>query len=255
MEYVIIIPARYASSRLPGKPLALVGGLPMIQRVYQQARLSQAREVVIATDDLRVAELARGFGAEVVMTAAEHASGTDRLEEVVCIRNYPPEQIVVNLQGDEPLIPPELLDQVATALAESSAPMATLCEPIRHRDDFFNPNIVKVVRNAARIALYFSRAPIPFARDIALDSDAAWQQAALPALRHIGLYAYRAGLLHQFVGWPVSPLEQIEALEQLRALSQGVDILVEEARVTPPPGVDTPADLELINQLWIERAK
>ena len=197
MDFVVVIPARHASSRLPGKPLALVGGLPMVQRVHQQARRSQAREVVIATDDLRIAEVARGFGAEVVMTSTEHASGTDRLEEVVRLRRYAPEQIVVNLQGDEPLIPPQLLDQVAAALLHGTAPMATLCEPIVEREDFFNPNVVKVVCDAAGRALDFSRAPIPWARD-------AWAgrrdeiPLGLPMRRHVGLYAYRVSFLRRY---------------------------------------------------------
>ena len=246
-EYRVIIPARYASTRLPGKPLLDIAGKPMIQRVYEQASRSGAAEVIIATDDSRIEEAARGFGARVVMTREDHESGTDRLQEVVTALSLPDEAIVVNVQGDEPLIPPLVIDQVARNLAQSTAGISTLSEPLDDITTVFDPNAVKVVADAAGYALYFSRAPIPFSRETYNVAD---NNGALPphmlVQRHIGIYGYRVSLLHDFVRWGSCALEKTECLEQLRAMWHGVKIHVEQAAVTPPAGVDTQADLDRV---------
>jgi 3-deoxy-manno-octulosonate cytidylyltransferase (CMP-KDO synthetase) len=205
--------------------------------------------VVIATDDERIGAVAQGFGAEVVMTAASHPSGTDRLQEAVTRLGLPESAIVVNVQGDEPLIPPAVIDQVAANLADhADCGIATLCEALRAVEPFLDPNVVKLVRGVDGRALYFSRAPIPWPRDAF-----ALERTALPAgcvpLRHIGIYAYRVAFLHRFVGWPVGALEKLESLEQLRALENGVGIHAAEACAEIPGGVDTPADLERVNRL------
>ena len=250
-EYRVIIPARYASTRLPGKPLQDIAGKPMIQRVYEQACRSQAKEVVIATDDQRIEAAAREFGANVVMTREDHESGTDRLQEVVSKLQLGDDEIVVNVQGDEPLIPPQVIDQVAANLAASSAGISTLSEPVDRIETVFDPNAVKVVADAEGYALYFSRAPIPFGRD---GYDIVNRSGDLPSLmsvqRHIGIYGYRVRLLHDFVQWGSCPLEKTECLEQLRAMWHGVKIHVEQAVVTPPAGVDTQADLERVRALF-----
>lgn len=248
MAFTVIIPARYSSSRLPGKPLADIAGHPMIRHVWDRAGESEAARVVIATDSEAVLECARGFGAQALMTDADHASGTDRLEEVVRELALPDEAIVVNVQGDEPLIPPSLINQVAATLeAHPDAAIATLCERITDAGNLFNPNVVKVVMDGAGRALYFSRAPIPWARGV-FEEDGAG--TVLPEsttyYRHIGIYAYRVHLLHQFVQWSPAPPEQTESLEQLRALWHGARIQVAEAHETPPGGVDTPEDLERV---------
>ena len=210
----VIIPARYASTRLPGKPLADVAGKPLIARVYDCARASGAKHIIVATDDARIASAVSAFGGDVCMTAATHASGTDRLAEVIATRNIPGDAIVVNLQGDEPLMPGALIKQVAETLsADPDADMATACHALRDFDAWQNPNVTKVVCDAAGYALYFSRAPIPWPRDAMLAQSRATPQA----WRHIGLYAYRAAFIHEYAAWPPSPLEQIESLEQLRA--------------------------------------
>ncbi|TXH96392.1 MAG: 3-deoxy-manno-octulosonate cytidylyltransferase [Rheinheimera sp.] len=240
MAFVVVIPARYASSRLPGKPLADIAGKTMIERVWAQARLSGACRVVIATDDARVEAVAKAFGAEVVMTSAQHNSGTERLAEVVQLLALTPEQVVVNVQGDEPFIPPAIIAQVAQNLAgQHKARMATLSVPLMHQDDVTNPNVVKVVCDKDGYALYFSRSTVPFDRDGAF--TAAFSRIYR---RHIGIYAYRAGFIQDYVRWPVSELEQIECLEQLRVLWQGEAIHVDTALEVPALGVDTPADLE-----------
>lgn len=250
MGFVVVIPARYASSRLPGKPLADIAGQSMIERVYRQAKLSAARDVVVATDDARVADAVRNFGGKVCMTSASHPSGTDRIEEVARQLQLADDDIVVNVQGDEPLIPPENIDQVAGNLAANGAcSAATLCEPIQAAADVFNPNIVKVVAAQNGEALYFSRAVIPWDRD----AYAKLAPGALPALagayrRHIGIYAYRVSLLRAFVGWGACALENTEALEQLRILFHGHRLHVAEARVAAPGGVDTPEDLERVRR-------
>lgn len=239
MAFIVVIPARYASSRLPGKPLADIAGLTMIERVYRQAKLSAASQVVVATDDERIAAAVRRFGGEVCITAASHNSGTERLAEVVTTLGLTPETIVVNVQGDEPFIPPAIIDQVATNLAmQQKARMATLAVPLAHQEEVNNPNVVKVVTDKQGYALYFSRSAIPFDRDNQFSCDLANHYR-----RHIGLYAYRAGFILDYVRWPSSTLEQIEALEQLRVLWQGEAIHVATALQVPAVGVDTPADL------------
>lgn len=252
MSFTVVIPARYASSRLPGKPLATIAGVPMIRHVYEQSCRSGADRVLVATDDERIEQACRDFGAEVVMTSPDHASGTDRLQEVAARLALPDDARVVNVQGDEPLIPPALIDQVARALNDyPDAAIATLCERIHRTGDLFNPNVVKVVRDHQGYAHYFSRAPVPWFR-------AGWPSGHVPdslpddyrAWRHIGIYGYRVGLLHRFVAWPPAPTELTESLEQLRALYQGARIHVGEALETPPAGVDTPEDLERVRQ-WL----
>lgn len=247
--FTVIIPARFASSRLPGKPLQRIAGKPMVQWVWEQARKSNATRVVIATDDVRILQVCQGFGAEVLMTRAEHDSGTDRLAEVAKALGLADDAIVVNVQGDEPLIPPAVIDQVASNLAgHDEAGMATLAEPIEDVATLFNPNVVKVSTDLNGLALTFSRAPLPWARDdFAQDRDQL--PVGVPYRRHIGIYAYRAGFLQAFVGWGPCWLERCESLEQLRALWHGVRIHVEDAVEAPPAGVDTPDDLERVRRL------
>lgn len=257
MSYTVVIPARFASTRLPGKPLADIAGKPMIAHVYDRARESHANRVIIATDDPRIETACRGFGAEVVMTSAGHTSGTDRLEEVARLMNFGPDERVVNVQGDEPLIPPELIDQVAVNLeTHPDAAIATLCEPISDVASVFNPNVVKVVFDYRGMAHYFSRAPIPWARDAWRAEDSG---RALPEgvgyYRHIGIYGYRVNLLRNFVTWPPAPTEVTESLEQLRALHNGARIHVEEACRVPPSGVDTQQDLDRLRQYMAAKQK
>lgn len=250
MSFTVVIPARYASSRLPGKPLADINGSPMVRHVYEQACRSGASRVLVATDDERILEACAAFGAEALMTSPDHASGTDRLQEVVQSLGLPDDARVVNVQGDEPLIPPGLIDQVAGALIDyPDAAISTLCERITRPEDLFNPNVVKVVHDRDGYAHYFSRSPMPWLRD-------QWQPLAMPerlpddyhAWRHIGIYGYRVSLLHRFVSWPPAPTETTESLEQLRALYNGARIHVSEAAEAPPAGVDTPEDLERVRQ-------
>ncbi|WP_346839970.1 3-deoxy-manno-octulosonate cytidylyltransferase [Microbulbifer sp. SAOS-129_SWC] len=249
LSFDVIIPARYASSRLPGKPLADIAGRPMVQRVYERAQQSRAERVIVATDDMRVAEAVQGFGGEVVMTSAEHASGTDRLQEVAANLGLGDDRILVNVQGDEPLIPPQVIDQVAANLAANpGAGVATLAEPIHTLEDFRNPNIVKVVAAESGLARYFSRAPIPWPRD-AFAVEATVLPAGLVPRRHIGIYAYRVALLNQFVSWPMAPLEAIESLEQLRFLYHDESIHVADAAAEVPGGVDTEQDLQRMREL------
>jgi 3-deoxy-manno-octulosonate cytidylyltransferase (CMP-KDO synthetase) len=248
MSYIVVIPARHGSTRLPGKPLLDIAGKPMVQRVWEQARLSAASEVVIATDDQRIFDAAESFGASVCMTATDHPSGTDRLQEVAAHLGWADEQIVVNVQGDEPLIPPTVIDSVATNLAaHADAGIATLCEGISDIAELLDPNAVKVVFDARGLALYFSRATIPWPREPFKSS-----QQVMPAegnwYRHIGIYAYRTAFLHEYVTWPPAPLEQLEQLEQLRALHNGVGIHVAPAGERVPGGVDTQADLDLVRE-------
>ncbi len=249
MNFHIIIPARYASSRLPGKPLSDIAGKPMVQHVYERACESGAESVTIATDDARIQSAAEAFDARVCMTSDRHQSGTDRLQEVVAQLKLPDEAIVVNVQGDEPLIPAAVINQVAANLAaDEKASVATLCEPIESVEDFCNPNIVKVVTDTNGRALYFSRAPIPYPRDAFAGEGSALPEG-LSARRHIGIYAYRVGLLHRFVSWAQAPLERFESLEQLRVMWQGEVIHVAEACEAVPGGVDTEADLERVRLL------
>ena len=248
-SFIAVIPARHASSRLPGKPLAEIAGEPMVAHVWRRAGESRASRVVVATDDTRIREALEPLGAEVVMTRDDHPSGTDRLAEVAERLGLADDAVLVNVQGDEPLIPPVLIDQVAARLFDDpEASIATLAEPITDVETLFNPNAVKVVRALSGRALYFSRAPIPwdreaFARRPELLETDAW-------LRHIGLYAYRAGFLADYRDWPPSPLERLEQLEQLRALHHGHAIQVALARVPHPAGVDTEADLARVRALF-----
>lgn len=249
MSFYVVIPARYASTRLPAKPLKLIAGKPMIQHVYERACLSAARAVIIATDDERIEQVAKGFGAQVVMTSPSHNSGTDRLQEVARTLGLQGDDILVNVQGDEPLIPPEVINQVAENLAANSyASVATLSEPIHSLDDFRNPNIVKAVADQTGRALYFSRAPIPWPRDHFAKGDNSLPNN-FPAQRHIGIYAYRAALLDRFVTWPQASLEVIESLEQLRVLANGEAIHIALACAQVPGGVDTEADLLRVKAL------
>ncbi len=242
MEFVVVIPARYGSSRLPGKPLADIAGKPMIQHVYEKAVASGASQVVIATDDERVKKVCDGFCNHVLMTAEHHQSGTERLAEVVAQLTLPMDTIIVNVQGDEPLLPPENVYQVAHLLASSDAPMATLSVAIDSAEEVFNPNAVKVVSDKDNNALYFSRASIPYSRDAMMAGDNETLNLA-HYQRHIGIYAYRAGFISKYIELEASPLEQLESLEQLRVLHHGYRIKVEEAKVAPEAGVDTPEDL------------
>lgn len=245
MKFKVVIPARYASTRLPAKPLLDLGGKPMVARVAERALLSGAEEVWVATDHAEVQAAAELHGLSVLLTRTDHPSGTDRLAEVVEQRGWDDETIVVNVQGDEPLIDPALIAQTARQLAESGADIATVAHPIDDAADFFNPNIVKVVCSAAGDALYFSRAPIPYARDhFARETGGETLPAGMPAYRHVGLYAYRVRFLRAYAQLAPSPLEGFEALEQLRALWHGCRISVAIADHLPAAGVDTPEDAE-----------
>ncbi len=252
-SFDVVIPARFASSRLPGKPLADIAGKPMVEHVYRRARESSAERVIVATDDMRVAEAVRAFGGEVCMTSADHASGTDRLQEVAANLGLASDRILVNVQGDEPLIPPRVIDQVAANLAANTdAGVATLAEPIHTLEDFRNPNIVKVVAAESGLARYFSRAPVPWPRDAFASAGAGKGQelpAGLEPRRHIGIYAYRVAQLNRFVSWPVAPLEHFEALEQLRFLYHDENIHVADACEAVPGGVDTEADLQRMREI------
>jgi len=241
LPYKVIIPARYAATRLPGKVLEDIAGKPLLQHVYETARDSRAESVIIATDDDRINECAGNFGAKVIMTSAEHTSGTERLAEVVETTGEPDDSIIVNLQGDEIGMPGELLDQVAGLLAgDGDRKMATLCEVLDDESAFHDPNIVKVVFDRNGVALYFSRAPIPWPRTPGLHE----------CYRHIGLYAYRAGFLKEFRRLQKPRLEITESLEQLRALYHGEKIYIDIARVKPGHGIDTPADLARARKLY-----
>jgi 3-deoxy-manno-octulosonate cytidylyltransferase (CMP-KDO synthetase) len=249
MAFTVVIPARYGSTRLPGKPLLDIHGKPMVRHVWEQAQLSSAARVVIATDDERIFDAARTFGAEVLMTSPTHPSGTDRLQQVVTALGFEDEHIVVNVQGDEPLIPPQVIDQVASNLeANARAGIATLREEIAVIEDLLSPNIVKVVSDIYGMALYFSRAPVPYPRD-AFMQDRKRMPAQGTWYRHIGIYAYRTQLLHQFVTWLPAPQERLECLEQLRALHNGVAIHVDTACQRVPGGVDTQHDLDEVRRV------
>ncbi|MCC7487181.1 MAG: 3-deoxy-manno-octulosonate cytidylyltransferase [Burkholderiales bacterium] len=249
MKFSVIIPARHASRRFPGKPLADIAGRPMVVRVADRARRSGAAEVLIATDHAEIAAAAARFGHDFVMTSARHACGTDRLAEVAARRRYPAGHIIVNVQGDEPLIDPGLIRDVATGLARRrAAQMSTACHPIREVREFASANVVKVVLDRAGYALYFSRAPVPWARD-AFAGGIRRLPAGLPAYRHLGVYAYRAGFLRRYARLEPAALERFEALEQLRALANGYRIAVAVTRRSAGPGVDTPADLDRVRAL------
>lgn len=242
--FKVVIPARFASSRLPGKPLLDIAGKPMVIQVALQASKSNADEVVIATDHLPISQVVGQHGFISVMTREDHPSGTDRIAEVVQQLDWSDDIIVVNVQGDEPLIDPQLINEVANSLArDAQAVMATACHPIHEIEAFENPNIVKVVLNAKARAMYFSRAPIPYPRD-------AEYREHLNVHRHIGIYAYRVGFLKQYASLPATPLEKIESLEQLRVLYHGYQIAVTVTENAPASGVDTQADLEYVRQLF-----
>lgn len=252
LRFTVLIPARYASSRLPGKALADLGGKPMVVRVAERARASGAGAVWIATNNARIVAAAREHDCDALLTRADHASGTDRLAEAASALGLADDELVVNVQGDEPLVPPELVGRLAHALAQrTTAAMATACVPITDPDRMRNPNVVKVVCDHAGYALYFSRAPIPYARDaIAAGGAAAALPQGLPAFHHLGLYAYRAGFLRAYAKLAPAPIERFEALEQLRALWHGHRIAVIVADAELPPGVDTPQDLERTRRLF-----
>ncbi|MFZ7200489.1 3-deoxy-manno-octulosonate cytidylyltransferase [Avibacterium avium] len=250
--FTVIIPARFASSRLPGKPLADIAGKPMIAHVWQKAQQSGASRVVVATDNQAVAQAVQAFGGEVCMTSEHHNSGTERLAEVVEKLALADDEIVVNIQGDEPLIPPVIVQQVADNLAKNGVKMATLAVPLNDAEELFNPNVVKAVADQSGNVLYFSRAPIPWNRDqFAGLSDEQKTQLVLQSqyLRHIGIYAYRAGFIKQYVQWQPSALENIESLEQLRVLWYGEKIHIDLAKEVPAVGVDTPEDLEKVRAI------
>jgi len=248
-EFYVVIPARYASTRLPGKPLLDIAGKPMVIWVVERAMQSGAKQVVVATDDVRILDVVHAHGYQAVLTREDHASGTDRIAEVALLQGWPENAIVVNVQGDEPLIEAALIVEVAAALANSlDAVMSTACHAIHSKVDFVNPNVVKVVLDAQGHALYFSRAPIPYPRD----SFAADQEALpvdMPAYRHIGIYAYRAGFLSEYASIPQAAIERFESLEQLRVLHHGYKIAVSISNNAPATGVDTEADLEYVRSI------
>ncbi|MDA9611997.1 3-deoxy-manno-octulosonate cytidylyltransferase [OM182 bacterium] len=243
MSFVVIIPARYDSTRLPGKPLLEIAGKPMIQRAWESAKQSSAEAVIVATDDRRIYQTARNFGAEAEMTSTDHSSGSDRVEEVVQSLGLSSDKIVVNVQGDEPLLPPELIDRVALNLKKKpSADIATLASALTNGSEFNDPNVVKVVRDRDEFALYFSRSAIPKSLNV---------KNSFFGLKHIGIYAYRAGVLNKFVRWSVGDLEKAERLEQLRALENGAQIHVGMVEHELPKGVDTRADLERVRDYFL----
>ena len=247
MRFRVVIPSRYGAQRLPGKPLADLGGKPLVLHVCDRARESGASDVLVATDDARIHDACQAAGISVEMTSPHHASGTDRIAEVATRRGWGDDELVVNLQGDEPLMPAADVEQAARLL-ESGADMSTLCTPIHDLQEFLNPNVVKVVADGQGRALYFSRAPIPWNRDGATGGLASQQQYQ-GALRHIGLYGYRVGALKRLAATPPCELEQLEKLEQLRALWLGMRIAIDVARELPGPSVDTPEDLQRVAAL------
>jgi 3-deoxy-manno-octulosonate cytidylyltransferase (CMP-KDO synthetase) len=235
-DFHIVIPARYQSTRLPGKLLMDIGGKTVLERVYLQALKANPQSIVIATDSEKIIDLAQNWQANVILTAPHHMSGTDRIAEVISKGSYAADDIIVNVQGDEPFMEPALIKQVAQILQQSEAPMATLCWPIESLEDFHNPNVVKVVRNRFNQALYFSREPIPCYRD--------QRGSMVSAFKHLGIFAYQAAFLLEFVNWPTAELERIECLEQLRVLYAGHKIQVEEACLPPSQDINTEEDLQ-----------
>ncbi|MGE8643792.1 3-deoxy-manno-octulosonate cytidylyltransferase [Acinetobacter vivianii] len=244
----IVIPARFASSRLPGKPLLLIHGRPMILRVVDQAKkVAGFDDLCVATDDPRIAEVCQAEGVDVVLTNPEHPSGTDRLSEVARIKGWSADDVIVNVQGDEPLLPAQLVQQVTQLLIDNpQCSMSTLCEPIHQLDEFQRDSIVKVVMSNRNEALYFSRATIPYDRD---GAKQAVPTLHTQAFRHLGLYAYRVKLLQEYVTWEQGNLEKLESLEQLRVLENGHRIAIDVAEANLPPGVDTQADLDCLNTM------
>ena len=249
--FTVIIPARLASSRLPEKALVDIAGKPMVVRVAERAKLSEAQRIVVATDHTAIAAACSEYGIEAVLTGKQHTSGTARLAEAALLLGMADSDIAVNVQGDEPLIDPALINRTAELLGSSSAQMATAAHPIADEAEFLNPNCVKVVLDQRRNALYFSRAPIAWPRDAFAETQAVLPEGFAP-LRHIGLYAYRVGFLHQYVGLPPSPLESIESLEQLRVLWHGGKIAVTVCDNAPAAGVDTAEDLQRVRD-WFAR--
>lgn len=247
--FKVVIPARYASTRLPGKPLLDIAGQPMIAHVCARASEAGADEIIVATDDVRIFQAVQALGFAVVMTRADHQSGTERIAEVAKAYGWPADTIIVNLQGDEPLIPPAYIRDVAHALAEQQqAGIATLAAEIADAEEIFNPNAVKVVLDKHGYALYFSRAPIPWERG-AFTAAGGIPTGAMPHLRHIGMYAYTVGFLQRYCQWPASVLETVESLEQLRILWQGEAVRVQIVPTTPPAGVDTAEDLQRVDAI------
>jgi 3-deoxy-manno-octulosonate cytidylyltransferase (CMP-KDO synthetase) len=242
----VVIPARFAATRLPGKPLLDIHGRPLIQWVWERARASGAASVIVATDDARIRKAARGFGADCLMTSDTHASGTDRIAEVARAKGFGDDEIVVNLQGDEPLMPAAVVADVAACLARPSADIASAAAPIRSLAEFLDPNCVKALRAIDGRALYFSRAPVPWPRDQVTDGQPA---AFGGAWRHVGIYAFRVRSLFEFAAWQPTPLELTEKLEQLRALEHGMHIHLLALEELPAAGVDTPQDLERVRQV------
>lgn len=253
MDFVVVIPSRYQSERLAGKPLIDIHGKTMIQRVYEQATASEASEVIVATDDDRIFSHVESFGGKVCMTDSGHISGTDRIHEVGQKEKFSPDQVVVNVQGDEPLIPPQVINQVAGNIEKFDVSIATLGERIENSRDIFDPNIVKVIVDETGYAIYFSRGPVPWVRgkydqlnvgkQSNLDPDLA-KVRDQSSLRHLGLYAYRFSLLEDYVCWEEAPIEKLEKLEQLRVLWKGIKIHIERSVEPFPPGIDTQADLD-----------
>jgi 3-deoxy-manno-octulosonate cytidylyltransferase (CMP-KDO synthetase) len=249
LRFKVVIPARYASTRLPGKPLLDIAGKPMIAHVCERAQEAGAEEIIVATDDERIFQTVCDFGIKAVMTHPDHQSGTERIAEVAQKCGWESNEIIVNLQGDEPLVPPSTIREVAAALAsQNQAGIATLAAKIIDSEEIFNPNAVKVVLNRAGYALYFSRAPIPWERDAFVQSGRK-PSGRMPYLRHIGLYAYTVGFLSRYCSWEASTLESVESLEQLRILWHGEAVLVKVVDKTPEAGVDTRADLKRVEQV------
>ena len=248
-NYKIVIPARYASSRLPGKPLIELSGKPMIQHTYERALETGVKDIVIATDDQRIFDVAKSFGADVIMTNPKHENGTERIAEVAEIKGWDKDDVLVNLQGDEPLVPKALIEQTAQGLLlNPEAGMSSICTQIENAEDAFDPNVVKVVLDCRGFAMYFSRAAIPWDRDLYKNGqDTLTQQ--MPVYRHIGMYGYRVSFLQEYSRMSQCPIEQVESLEQLRALWYGVKIHMGITDTPPGHGVDTPADIERVEQL------
>lgn len=248
MRFTVIIPARYASTRLPRKPLLDIVGKPMIQHVWEKAQQAGASRVIVATDHPEIEQVVKNFGGEVCLTSDKHNSGTERLAEVIEKMAIADDEIIVNVQGDEPLIPPVIVSQVAENLDKHQVNMATLAVKLTSREELFNPNVVKTLTDKNGMALYFSRATIPFGRDHFPNCDDAFVQQQ-NYLRHIGIYAYKVGFIKQYVAWEPTALEQLESLEQLRALWHGEKIHLELAKEAPQVGVDTAEDLERVRQI------
>ncbi len=251
MQFHIIIPARYASTRLPGKPLRQLAGKAILQHVYEQANKSQAKSVIIATDNELIKQAAESFGASVCMTSTEHTSGTERLAEVIDIKGFDENDIILNLQGDEPMMPSVCLDQVAALLVEhTDCKMASLCDPVTSAEDLFDPNVVKVVLDKRKHAIYFSRAPLPWHREAFAQNTKVLPSESDLYYRHIGLYAYRAGFIKTYLKLTPSPIEKVESLEQLRVLWHGEKIAMDIAQESPGAGIDTEEDLKKAEALF-----